>query len=72
MKITPRKKEDIRKNLNENEKLIFDILQKNPQTIDDLAIELDKTISEILNTISILEINGVVEKNIEKKYQVRL
>ena len=72
MKITPRKKEDIRKNLIEEEKLIFDILQKNPQTIDNLAIELDKTISEILNTISILEINGVVEKNQEKKYQIKL
>ncbi len=72
MKITPRKKEDIRKNLIEEEILIFDILQKNPQTVDDLAIELDKTISEILNTISILEINGVVEKNQEKKYQIKL
>jgi len=72
MKITPRKKEDIRKNLSEPEKLIFDILQKNPQTIDDLAIKLSKTVSEILNTISVMEIEGVVEKNQEKKYQIKL
>ncbi len=72
MKITPRKKEDIRKNLNEIGKLIFDILQKNPRTVDDLAIELGKTVSEILNTISVLEIGGIIEKNLEKKYQVKL
>ena len=72
MKITPRKKEDIRKNLSEDEKLIFDILQKNPQTIDDLAIELEKTVSEVLNIISVLEINEVVEKNLEKKYQIKI
>ena len=72
MKITPRKKEDIRKNLTEDGKFIFDILQKNPRTIDDLAIELIKTVSEVLNTISVMEIEGVIEKNIEKKYQIRL
>ncbi|MFA5770163.1 MAG: DNA-processing protein DprA [Patescibacteria group bacterium] len=72
MEITPRKKEDIRKNLNESEKSIFDILQKDPQTIDDLAIELKKTVSEVLNTISVMEIGGVLEKNMEKKYQIRL
>lgn len=72
MKITPRKKEDIRKKLSEPEKLIFDILQKNPQTIDDLAIELGKTVSEVLNTISVMEIKDVVEKNQEKKYQIKL
>ena len=44
MRITPQKKEDIRKKLSESEKLIFDIFQKNPQTIDDLAIELGKTV----------------------------
>ncbi|VVA44284.1 DNA-protecting protein DprA [Candidatus Roizmanbacteria bacterium] len=72
MKITPRKREDIREKLMETEKLIFDILQKNPQTIDDLAIGLGKTVSEILNTISVMEIGGVVEKNLEKKYQIRI
>jgi len=72
MKITPRKKEDIRKNLNEIGKLIFDILQKNTQTIDDLAIGLNKTVPEVLNAISVMEIEGVVEKNQENKYQVRL
>lgn len=72
MKITPRKKEDIRKNLTEIGKLIFDILSKNPQTVDDLAIGLSKTVPEILNAISVMEIEGIVEKNQEKKYQIKL
>lgn len=72
MKITPKKREDIREKLNEIQKLIFDILSKNPQTVDDLAIGLGKTVSEVLNTISVLEINGVVEKNMEKKYQIKI
>lgn len=72
MKITPRKKEDIRKNLTEIGKLIFDILSKNPQTVDDLAIDLSKTVPEILNAISVMEIEGIVEKNQEKKYQIKL
>jgi DNA processing protein len=72
MKITPRKKENIRKNLSETERLIFDILQKNPQTVDDLVIGLSKKIPEILNAISVMEIEGVVEKNQEHKYQIKL
>lgn len=72
MKITPRKKDDIRKDLNEIGKLIFDILVHNPRTVDDLAIRLNKTVSEVLNAISIMEIEGAVEKNQEKKYQIRL
>ncbi len=72
MKITPKKKEDIREKLGEIEKLIFDILIKNPRTVDDIAIEINKNITEVLNMMSVLEINGVIEKNIEKKYQIRI
>lgn len=72
MKITPRKKEDIRKKLTNIEKLIFDILIKTPHTVDDLAIELHQTASQILNLLSIMEINGIIEKNIEKKYQINI
>lgn len=72
MKITPRKKEDIRKDLNEIGKLIFDTLSQNPQTVDDLAIGLSQTVPEVLNAISTMEIEGVVEKNQEHKYQIKL
>lgn len=70
--ITPKKSKDIRKNLSDSEKLIFDILIKSPKSIDEIANETVKMIPEILNTISVLEINGIVEKNIEKKYQLRI
>lgn len=72
MSITPRKKEDISKKLTDIEKIIFDILLENPKTIDDIAVETQKNITEILNIMSVLEINGIVEKNIEKKYQVKI
>ena len=72
MQITPKKKEDIRKNLNETEKLIFDILALNPRTIDDLSVSLGKAVTDILNTISVMEIGGIVEKNQEHKYQIKL
>ena len=72
MKITPRKSEDIRERLSETEKLIFDILQKNPSTVDEMAIGLEMAVSQVLNIISLMEINGVIEKNQEKKYQVKL
>lgn len=72
MQITPKKKEDIRKNLNETEKLIFDILALNPRTIDDLSVSLGKAVTDILNTISVMEIGGIVEKNQEHRYQIKL
>ena len=72
MKITPKKKEDIKKKLNEIERLIFEILEEKPILIDDLAIILKKPISQVLNTLSLMEINGLVEKNDENYYQIRL
>jgi DNA processing protein len=72
MKITPRKSEDIREKLSEAERLIFDILQKNPSTVDEMAIGLGMAVSQVLNIISLMEINGLIEKNQEKKYQVKL
>ena len=51
---------------------VFDILQKSPQTVDDVAINLHKTVPEVLNAISTMEIENVVEKNQEHKYQIKL
>jgi DNA-binding IclR family transcriptional regulator len=39
--------------------------------IDDLIATLQKPLSEISNVITTLEINGLIEKNIEGKYQMR-
>jgi DNA processing protein len=72
MLVTPKRKEDIRGKLNDLEKLIFDILIKNPRTVDYLALELHQTASQILNIVSLMEINGIIEKNIEKNYQIKI
>jgi predicted Rossmann fold nucleotide-binding protein DprA/Smf involved in DNA uptake len=47
-------------------------LQKNPSTVDEMAIGLGMAVSQVLNIISLMEINGLIEKNQEKKYQVKL
>lgn len=72
MLVTPKRKEDIRKKLNDLEKLIFDLLITNPRTVDYLALELHQTASQILNVVSLMEINGIIEKNVEKNYQIRI
>jgi DNA processing protein len=71
MKIPPKKKEDIMQKLNEEEKKLFALLSDKPESVDDLALMLKKSISLVLNTLSVLEINGIVEKNNENKYQAR-
>lgn len=70
VKITPRKKEDIKKNLNPQEVKIIDLLQEKPLLVDEIALNLGKGISEVLNLISMLEIKKVVEKNEEGRYEV--
>lgn len=71
IKISPKKKEDKLKKLTEIEKLVFSILEKRPLKIDDISLIIKKPINEILNIISLLEINGLIEKNIENQYQVK-
>jgi len=72
MKITPKKKEDVLQKLNKEEKEVFILLNEKPLLIDDLVLRLKKPINQVLNTLSILEINGIIEKNNENYYQVRL
>ena len=72
MKITPKKKEDILEKLSKEEKEIFILLNEKPQLIDNLLFKLKKPINQVLNILSLMEINGVVEKNNENKYQIRL
>ena len=56
----------------ETEILIFDILQKIRRQLMIWRLDLDKTVSEILNTISVLEIRGVVEKISRKSIRSEL
>lgn len=72
MSITPKKKEDILVNLNKKEKEIFLLLNKKSFLIDEMAFVLKKPIGELLNTLSVMEIEGIIEKDRENKYQIRL
>lgn len=70
LKISPKKKEDLARDLNSEEKLIFESLTSYPKVIDDLILETKIPIDKLLHLLSILEIKGVVEKNKEGKYQL--
>jgi len=70
LKITPKKKNNLAKELSDDERLIFESLTILPKTVDDLILETKIPISKILNLLSILEIKGLIEKNKEGRYQV--
>ena len=72
IRITPKKKEDILEKLGKEEKEIFILLNEKPMLVDDLVVYLKKPINHILDTLSLMEISGVVEKNSKNYYQVRL
>ncbi len=72
IKIVPKKKEEVLQKLDREEREIFIFLNERPMLVDDLAILLKKPINQVLNTLSLMEIDGVVEKNNENFYQIRL
>jgi len=72
IRVTPKKKENILTNLSDKEKEIYLILSEKPILINDLVHILKKPVNEILKTLSLMEINEVIEKNQENYYQVKL
>lgn len=70
LRVVPRKKINIVKQLTEEEKKIFEILTDNPQNVDNLAIKLQLPINQVLYRLSILEIKGVILKDEQGKYQI--
>ncbi len=70
LKILPQKKQDILVNLNEEEKVIFNLLTE-PRLVDEVAAASCYPIDQVLNILSTFEINGLVEKNLEGKYQIK-
>ncbi len=71
VKILPKNKQEIDEKLSSAEKIIFNVLSQEPLMIDELAIRLNQPITQVLPTISLLEIKGMIEKNQEGKYQVK-
>ncbi|MCX7880971.1 MAG: DNA-processing protein DprA [Patescibacteria group bacterium] len=72
IKIIPQKKQEIEKKLSEKERLIFAALQKEPLFIDEIVLATGMTINEVLNTVSLLEIKKIIEKNSQSKYQIKI
>lgn len=72
LKLVPKKKEQIEAELEGDEKVIFAILGDEPKLSDEIVNEAKLSVDKVLNILSLLEIKGVVEKNSEGKYQVKL
>jgi len=72
VKIIPKEKKRIEEELNVEEKTVFLLLNKEARLPDDISQITKKPIKEILNIISMLEIKGAVEKNLQGKYQSRI
>lgn len=71
LKITPAKKEDILKDLSDEEKSIVELLAKKSMVIDEIVVSIKIPANQVLNTLSVLEIKGIIEKNSQNQYQLR-
>ncbi len=56
-------------NLSKNEEKIVNLLKTKPLTEDEIAININESIENTLETLSLMEINEIVYKNIESKYE---
>lgn len=66
-----KEKEDIDQHFTDDEIAILDLLTDTPMVIDELAIRLEKDISVVVATLSILEINGYVASLPGRQYVKR-
>jgi DNA processing protein len=71
LKITPAKKEDILRDLSVEEKIIIEILAKKSMVVDEIVVSVKIPTNQVLNMLSVLEINGIIEKNSQNQYQLR-
>lgn len=58
--------------LSAEEQNIVRNIQEEPLIVDEIAIRLQEPVTSVLNTLSMLEISGVVKKNMEGKYELAL
>ena len=72
LKMSPRKKQEITVNLPNEEKNIFDLLEATAKTTDEIIEQSHLAVESVLNTLSLLELKGAVEKNSEGKYQIKI
>jgi len=68
VKIKTKDKEVLFDQLQGLEKQIMEILINEPKTADELAISLKQSINQILNSLSLLEIAGIIKKDSQGKF----
>lgn len=56
--------------LSAEEQKIVSHIQSEPLIVDDIALRIQEPVTSVLNTLSMLEISGVVKKNMEGKYEL--
>lgn len=71
LQIFPKRQQEILADLDDEEKKIMELLQREPYLSDQLVAETKLSINLILRKLSQLELKGKVEKNNEGKYQIR-
>lgn len=70
LKIKPNKKNEILSQLNDFEKKIFLKLSEKLLSVEELVLIFQKPINEILNTLAIMEVKGIVKKKETGEYEV--
>ncbi len=71
IKIIPKQKKHFENSLTKDQTKIIELLSQEPKSTDEISFATKISTSVILQTLSTLEMSGVVEKNSEGKYQMR-
>ncbi len=68
----PIQRETLTKDLEPDEKKIFELIISEPKLADEIVLQTEMSVSAVLQILTNLEIKGIIEKNSEGRYQVRL
>lgn len=68
----PVQRETATRDLNPDERKIFDLIVSEPKLTDEIVEDSNMSVSTVLQILTTLEIKGIVEKNTEGRYQVRI
>lgn len=71
LKVTPARKKNMEKDLSADERKIMQIITREPSRTDDIIGAAGLSIAKVSETLSLLEIKEIIEKNSEGKYQVK-
>lgn len=69
--LSPKKKKIIEE-LSIEEEIIYKVLNEKPSQTDEISQVIKQPINQTLNILSLLEIKGLIEKNFQGKYQIKI